>query len=583
MKRALPYIVLIAAIFVVRLIFFGFSEYVYDEEEYKTGSIAALVMDGPKLPILEYQPGDYEGGTLFFGLATIPFFAIFGKSFVGLKALALTTTLLLALFSVMWARKMAGDKAALVAGALFILPIPYIVQVTSLPWGNYAETAMLSTLTFLIFHEFVFENKKDFKRAAALGFLWGFGTWVHYGYLATPLTCLLVWYMTDGGFYKSRKLFVAATSAVIGFSPWFAYNFTHHFWGLFRFSDAAYTQPGQSRITVVISRAWSLLTNDLAAGMHFRFGNSIFDKITSYLYELFLIAACAGLVFYLLGKIPGYFKALSPLPRHKTPADADLAQAVPLIYTLAFAAAYCLSGYGLFSRSWSGFDPETHAHIFQLYPWLVIVFAVAFSRLWERAKTIVTALFIGLIIMGLAGGLAMLDFANPQTQRLRAPAYDRDVIYMEIGSKWARSHLELNRLVEKVPDHAKRSMSFGAGITHGLFHIGSLRVAVDKCAALPERWWPYCRLGIGTGLASSGQLDDEQLTEEIQTAQPEAQAVINTGAAIGYIWYGKMDHPKITEAAHAPLPEGLIEEEHAPYKQFLKGHLAMALSRPKKE
>ncbi|MCZ7584304.1 MAG: hypothetical protein M5R36_13725 [Deltaproteobacteria bacterium] len=105
------------AVIAVRVLFLCFSEFVYDEEEYKTGSIAALVMDGPPLPLLEYQPGDYEGGTFFFGLLTIPFFAALGRTFVGLKAVSLATTLLLVLCQTAWAEKARGTARGRLHGA----------------------------------------------------------------------------------------------------------------------------------------------------------------------------------------------------------------------------------------------------------------------------------------------------------------------------------------------------------------------------------------------------------------------------------------------------------------------------------
>ncbi|MCZ7584301.1 MAG: hypothetical protein M5R36_13710 [Deltaproteobacteria bacterium] len=176
----------------------------------------------------------------------------------------------------------------------------------------------------------------------------------------------------------------------------------------------------------------------------------------------------------------------------------------------------------------------------------------------------------------------MLDFAHPQLDRLKRPAFDRDVIYLEIGSKWGRSPAEVPGLIERVPDHAKRSMSFGAGITYGLFHIGSLQVAVDKCAAIPERWWPYCRLGIGCGVASSRQWDSDIVRSDLAAIDPDARAVIEVGAVIGHIWYGLADEEAISRAADAPLPVGLQPEEEAPYRQFLKGHLLAAEAMPRK-
>lgn len=581
MKRARPYLAFAVLFLLTRVFLLVYSEYLYDEEEYKTGSIAALVMDGPKLPLLEYQPGDYEGGTLLFGLLTIPFFLVFGKTFIALKALALTTALLLALSQALWAKKIAGARAGWIAGALALIPIPYLTQIMSLPWGNYAETAALTAFCFLLFHIFLFEKRASPALAAVLGFLWGLGTWMHYGFLVTPLVCLLLWFLTDKGFFKSRRLYLGLVFALIGFSPWIVYNLTHHFWGIVRFFDAAHLEAGASRLAAAFSRITSLLFNDLAAGMHFRFGSAPLDRLASYSYELLLVGAITVTVLAHRHRLKDWLFALAPGAKRRVAPDAELARFVPLLYAVAFAAAYCLSGYGLFDATWSGLDPETHAHIFQLYPALSMVAALAVDGVWKRRKTVARVALGVFLVLGLLGNAALLDLRRPQTERLLARAYDRDVIYMEIGSKWARAPAELGGLIESVPDHAKRSMSFGAGITYGLFHTTSIQVAVDKCAALPERFWPYCHLGVGCGLASSG-LDDGGLEAATQSAPETFREIIETGTAIGHIWFGRPHHPAVERARRASKPRLPAPEEQDFFRQFLAGHLAMAGARPKK-
>ncbi|MCZ7584303.1 MAG: hypothetical protein M5R36_13720 [Deltaproteobacteria bacterium] len=76
---------------------------------------------------------------------------------------------------------------------------------------------------------------------------------------------------------------IAAAFTLVGFSPWFAYNITHEFWGLYRFSDAMARSSDTPWIIQVARRAFDLLTRDFAAGMHIRLGHAVLDKAVSYI------------------------------------------------------------------------------------------------------------------------------------------------------------------------------------------------------------------------------------------------------------------------------------------------------------
>ncbi|MCZ7584302.1 MAG: hypothetical protein M5R36_13715 [Deltaproteobacteria bacterium] len=81
-----------------------------------------------------------------------------------------------------------------------------------------------------------------------------------------------------------------------------------------------------------------------------------------------LFAAGATFLWIQRARLGAWVRAMLPRGEGKTGAEAALASAVPWIYSAAFFCAYVLSGYGLFATTWEGRDPETHAHIFQLYP-----------------------------------------------------------------------------------------------------------------------------------------------------------------------------------------------------------------------
>ncbi|MBZ0272771.1 glycosyltransferase family 39 protein [bacterium] len=560
----------------------SYSEYVYDEEEYKTGSIGKLVMDGPPLPLLEYQPGDYEGGTLFFGLMTIPFFVVLGPKYLALKAMATVTGLVLGVCLILLADRIAGDRAALVAAALYLVPVPAVVQIMSLPWGNYAETAMLTMVTLVIFHDFLFEDRGTMRRAAVLGFLWGFGTWVHYGYAVTPLACLLIWHLSTRNLLADRRLWVAIACAIAGFSPWFAYNLTHHFWGLHRISDAFDTNPEAWQKPGVLSRLADLVLSDFAAGMHFRFGRESIDRAVSYAYQGVLTAAVIAIVVAARGRLRAWGRMLYRARARLGLAERSLASMTPVVYIALYGAVYILTGYGLFAATWQGLDAENHAHIFQLYPMFILGAAVAGGLLYERVPRVVTLLTVFLVAFGAAGVFRFIDLSRPQFDRLRSNAYDRGVIYGEIGRKWARAPEEMNKWLAAVPPFARREMAYGAGTTYGLFYIDHLNVAVDKCEVLPKTWRPYCHLGIGTGVAASTRDDDALRAKALGVIPEKFLHAVEPGLVLGDIWFHLASAERLAVARMTSPPPELPWSERDPWRDFLQAHISAADAAPER-
>lgn len=571
-------------IVVTRMLLLHYSVFVYDEEEYKTGSIAYLIMSDPQLPILEYQPGDYEGGTLLFGLLTIPFFRLLGPNYLALKLVALFTTLLMAGAAVFFTRRFGGWPAALSAGALFIFPLPYLHQIGLLPWGNYAENATLTLVALALASILIGRKDTNPIYLVFYGALLGLGVWVHYGFLVTVLLVLLWWWMVDPKFVINRQGISLALGAVVGFSPWIIYNATHNWWGISRFADAVNKTPGLiNRIAGFFKRFALLWLEDLPAGMHFHFAKVGTVKLIAYLYYVIILLFLVFLIISTRKKILEMVKSLWP-KSPRVQLDQDFWMLAPVGYVVLYALVYSISDYGLFSRQWATMDPESHCHIFAIYPPLLLISAFSLAKIWKTTRRwLGLAMMVLLLVIGIVGYKSLLTPEMPQHERLTRRAYDEGVIYMEIGSKWGMDHNQLQKIEEQLNGHALRSFLFGAGIKYGLDHANSLSVALDKCAAQPDTLLPYCWFGVGTGLYNSSTVTPKELDRVVEGAPLNIRPWLVLGSCVGNIWIGNPDHAKCVEAQGIDVASMSPVGEEKALPIFVSGHLAMGRYRPDKE
>lgn len=577
-------LLLVLLVFAGRFYLLLHSELVYDEEEYKTGSIAYLLMHERLLPVLEHQPGDYEGGTLLFGILMIPFFAVFGPKYLALKLLAITTTLVTALVAAYYARRHSGLPAAMAAGALFVLPSAYVLQIGLLPWGNYAENAMLSLATLLIAARVWSQKKPALPVVFLFGALLGLGVWMHYGFLVAVVLASVLWWLIDPRFLLKPRGWVWCAGGVVGFLPWLIYNINHNWWGLRRFGDAVgATGNFGDRLIGFFQRLALLLTVDLPAGLHFRADSLAAVKALSYVYYLLSLALVVLLVVLLRKKAGQMLCALWPRAPRTAP-DASFWALAPVGYLVLYILVYAFSDYGLFSREWGTLDPESHCHIFALYPMMLLADGLAVGAAWRtRWRIPVLTALAGLLVLGAVGFAGLLTPERPQHERLSRDAYDRGVIYMEIGTKWGADHAQLAKIQQRLEGQALRSFVFGAGIKYGHDHATSFQVALDKCAAQPDALLPYCWFGIGTGLYSARPVPLDQLDALVSGAPEQVKPWLELGACVGNIWTGLPEHPSCARAQTIKVKEIAPPEEADTLSVFVEGHLLMQQFRPEKQ
>jgi hypothetical protein len=402
--------------------------------------------------------------------------------------------------------------------------------------------------------------------------------------LVSVLLLAGLWWVVRPAGRRVWQALAALAGAAVGFSPWLIYNATHNWWGLGRFADAVNKTDGPAgKLAAGLGRLGSLLVTDIAAGLHFRAESLTTVKVLSYGYYLPLVGLTIFLTVRYRAALVAALKAVwpqAPSARH----DGGVWVLAPVVYAALYALVFSFTDYGLFAREWGTMDPESHCHIFALYPPLLLVAGLAvgagFATRWRAATIGAAALLVALGGVGYAG---LLTPDRPQTERLARPGYDRGVIYMEIGSKWGADHAQLARIQAQLDGHPLRAFVHGAGIKYGLDHGGSLNVAIDKCRAQPDSLLPYCLFGVGTGLYAGDAVSLETRDLAVNAAPEAVRPWLVLGGCVGNIWTGQVEHWTCEQAPAIDVRPLAPPGEADTLAVFVSGHLAMLQFRPVKQ
>ncbi|RMF92454.1 MAG: hypothetical protein D6734_12220, partial [Candidatus Schekmanbacteria bacterium] len=227
------FFVLLAAFLIFRLLilFTSFDE-LYDSEELYRGAIANEIIEGRSLPLLDYLYTDYEGGSLIIGICAVPFFFLFGKSYLSLK---MATFLISALIFSLWYwifNKYFNLYSAVVFSLLMLFPVPSLLKISLTSWGNHFESALFSTFIIFFILKAIYEDntKRQNLYTAFAGISFGFGTFFSYSLLpqaaAIFISLLLLRYR-----FLLKKFYLLVLSSLIGFLPGIYFNLTHNFAG----------------------------------------------------------------------------------------------------------------------------------------------------------------------------------------------------------------------------------------------------------------------------------------------------------------------------------------------------------------
>ncbi len=388
-KKNKTFIFLLLILLVVRLLFVfsNFENLSWFEESYN-GGIAVEILNGLKMPLFFYQHQPYAPGAMIMGIAAVPFYWLFGESYLSLKMLALFVTLLIFTCWYFLVKRVSGGKVALFFSLLFIIAPPNSMKSSLYSLGNHYESALFTALVLYLFVAGVYEKKKDtdisLLSVALAGLVCGFATYFVLTFLVTVCLVMLFWLLKDRLFFVKKPFFVFSGMFTVGFLPWI-YN-------LIRYSDKVLDFHGTPIYLVTKSESYfAKALRYFSTGIPISLGfEGIKGKnIDAYAYYFILIIA--SFVFYFALK-EGYFESVKNIfsksgkYNDKTIIRGEMVLGFfPLIYT----AIYIFSQFPLPKKYLSFFKFSfrdvynfiAYRYFFPLYPFFFFIIAYSAVKL----------------------------------------------------------------------------------------------------------------------------------------------------------------------------------------------------------
>jgi hypothetical protein len=384
----------------------------YETEELYRGTVAREMMSAkpliPLLDYLDYKVEYFPGGTLVVGLLAVPFFVLFGQTYVALKLVGLLFSLAAFVMWFFFVKRYFGSKASLLTALIFIFCAPFYTKTSLLTWGAHPEANFLTAAALFALYRIVYDGKGKWMYFL-LGLICGFGLWFVQTFLITILFVISAFFIFHKRQFKPRYLIFGA-GGLLGFAPGVAQMLlqgTQVFGvnGVVPLTELAIVYPAFIARKII----WYFLY-DLPNAFLFQDMFKLKGVVLSYAYyALFLCAAV-----FLIAK-----KSL----RSK--------ESLLFLFFVIFSFCYVVSGYSV-TRSWP--DPRAWLdYIGFRYMIPVMPFVFAMLGIWLsliRNRAIAVPLACCVLGLGGAANLGLVDVKN-----FGAFNRDRGFSYNIIGDK----------------------------------------------------------------------------------------------------------------------------------------------------
>jgi hypothetical protein len=150
-------------------------------EEYHTGTAIRDLVQGLRMPLLEYQDMRHSGEVLALAAVGSPFFLLLGDTLLAVKLSSLTLHLLMFGTAYLLLDRFSGRLAGLAGAGLLILAPPSIVRTALIPIYQHSEVLVFAFLAYLLL---LSGPRGGLVRHAALGLVCGLGLFYSYTFTA---------------------------------------------------------------------------------------------------------------------------------------------------------------------------------------------------------------------------------------------------------------------------------------------------------------------------------------------------------------------------------------------------------------
>ncbi len=438
-------------------------------EEQHRGNIAQELLQGPLLPVQDYQFAPNVGGSVVVGILAVPFLALFGDSLAAVRAVPILFNALAVLLLVLILDRFVSRRAAWIGGALFALAPPGYSLLSITAFGTHAENNALTLLALLLFlelHRIGTSSTnttnalltsiprsdtlpiRERRTALALGVVSGFALYFGYFFGVALITLCIYEWLHDKLFCVRRWFRFALLGFVVGFAPWISYNLANGFRGL-----SIYDEPLTTRFSPInlITGGWHRLelffTDQLPSSFFFRGLPTPLQSPANWFAAVALLALAAAAVWQARAHVHQAVRAILSL--RERPRDLG-APCLFALYILVYLVAYASTDVGMGEiATRSAHDGRYSA---PLYPFLCLAAACALDGSVDtlpRGRAIARAVTCTLCALFVVGTLAVCNPAHAGSS-LRTPGSSEEQFAGWMAWTWRTDTSRLDRIVKGV-------------------------------------------------------------------------------------------------------------------------------------
>lgn len=221
-------ILLFLIVWIVSL--FAFFYDTFEVRERHAGLIAESIINNKLvMPLSNYQYLAEKGDALIAGILTVPFFIIFGTSYISLKLVALFITAIIFVLWLVFVKKYFGYPSMLFFGLIFIFSPPTFTKVSLMTWGFHGQANFYIIMALLLFFHINFDKKVTSTKWLfwILGLVCGLGLYSVKIFAVFLLALIAFWIYFERNIFLKLKFYFFVLGLGIGYSPGIFYNLTH--------------------------------------------------------------------------------------------------------------------------------------------------------------------------------------------------------------------------------------------------------------------------------------------------------------------------------------------------------------------
>ncbi|TBR17304.1 hypothetical protein EPO66_03005 [bacterium] len=508
-KNVLILCALAGLFLILRLaVLLSYSNRLYELEELYRGTIGKEIIHGPLMPLWEYLDFKVEyfpGGTIVVGILAVPFFLLFGPTYVSLKLVGLSFALGTFVLWYLFLDKFFSRRVAVITALLFIFCVPFYTMTSLITWGAHPEANFFTILSIYIFYGIFFVNQERNKlKFLALGLISGFGLWFVQTYLVTIIFILACWYIFDKSFLRKKVFFIFSGGFFIGFLPaiYYAFSYGRNIWGIN--GKTLFTDAIACDLNNIMPKAITFFRQDLPNSFLFCDFLKIRGQAFSYIYY-FIFALALIYLLYRYGRdiLRLCASLIYPITLKEVKVDPDLIsrEAIILAYPLFFFLCYIFSSYSILPQPWE--DPRIWPHyigyryMIPVMPFILATSGIFIGKL--RSKKIAYFILFLVIGLGLIGNLNLIslkNFGGFSTDR----GYSYAIVGDKIGLRAVDGLKEYIAPFEKLDSGLRNEFyeGLGSGIAWRMQDENIDKVTSFFESEIKKEYYPYLYRGWGT-------------------------------------------------------------------------------------